>query len=359
MTAMLEKLYEVCQDNFFEEIQMNGNTLKCTICSFNDRYRLEAVSGNGGIELSLSDCQVLTLTPPVRKFLLNHGITDYPLRCSVRFADEMQDALDSLQTVADDLFGFCHDLAEERHTLESAEEALSSNFALRDTPQESSQLDCPAACMMRNKTVFWQLSAGKDFRDLVWCSGRFSGMDLSPQVFIHTDCNPDFNLDTPGKVFEDRFKTVILKKESEFDRMSVPQNEFSPLKSEESGRVVLYQAELFCRGVLKMKVPLIYAVCGDAWFAAEFLVPNRIAVDIVCRPDSSPEDCSDAWISRVLRILRTQHFLSDSSPGNQNSDEHFLQRYPQLGGVHAELIPCTVNPEPFPGHDRLTVYQVR
>ena len=356
MTMMMEKLYEVCQDNFFDDIQMTGDGLTCTVESFSERYRLEAAAADGGIELALSDSRELQVTPSVQQFLRAHRITEYPFRRTVRSEDEMQEALDQLQSAADDLFGFCRDLAEGRHTPESAEAALAGNAALRDTPRESSQLDCAAAAMMRRKNTFLHLSAGSNFQDLVLCSGYFPGIDLSPELFVHTGCSPDFYLDSPGKVFKDRYNTVTLEKEKEFERLIVPTEDIAPGRKEEAGRIILYRTEIASRNFPKMRLPLIYAVCRDDWFAGEFLVPNRIAADIVCHPaaDSSP------WLFRTLKILRARRFLSGPPTGPAEGSDEVLRKYPQLAGMAPELIPGTVIPgRLWPARGDMTVYEVR
>ena len=168
----MEELYELCLDNDFDEVEQEGSTLTCGIRSFDNRYRLEAVEKEDRIELALADSLPLAVTPEVSAFLQKHGEKDYPLRRTIRPADVMQDVLDDLQSAADDLFGFAHDLAEKRHSAESAESALKSNFDLRDTPQEIAQLDGLAAGEMRAKRTCWYPSADRDFRDLVFCSGE-------------------------------------------------------------------------------------------------------------------------------------------------------------------------------------------
>ena len=254
--SMMEELYELCLDNDFDAVKLEGSILTCGIRSFDNRYRLEAVGKEGAVELALADCLPLAVTPEVSAFLQKHGETDYPLRRTVRSADVMQDVLDDLQSAADDLFGFAHDLAEKRHSAKSAESALQSNFDLRDTPRETAQLDGLAAGEMRAKRTCWYPSADRDFRDLVFCSGEYPEIDISPELFIHTDCNPNFDLDAPGIVYEDAHTRVTLRIEREFDRLSVPRGEFAHWASREAGCIILYQAEIVSDRFGRIERPL-------------------------------------------------------------------------------------------------------
>ena len=361
---MLEQLYSLCRNDFFDAVTVNGDTLVCEIPSFDERYRLEAVETGGVLDLELADCAPLAVTPEVLDFLRQHGETAYPLRRRVAAADEIQDALDDLESAADDLFGFAHDLAETRHTPESAEAALAANFALRDTPREHSQLDSRAAGEMREKRTLWYPSAGQDFRDLVFCSGEYPGIGAAPELFVHTDCLPGFDLDAPGTVHADRHTEVTLHMEREFDRFAAPRRKFAHWDCEDAGRIILYRAEVVSDRFGRIVRPVIYAVCENEWFAAEFLAPNRIAVDTVCHVrygnGFGGAVASGAWLLRTLKVLHARHYLSDPAGLEMlDADEEVLCRYPQLAGVPAELRPGTVVPgRLWSNHGDVTVYDV-
>ena len=321
---MLERLFYTCLDNDFDDVELDGDGLSCNIRSFDSRYRLEATEKQGVLELALTDRQPLDTPPEVLEFLRKHGEEGYPLRRTVASPEELQDALDDLQSAADDLIGFAHDLAEGRHTPASAEAALEGNFALRDTPREHAQLDSLFAGEMRDRRTLWYPSAGRDFRDLVtW------GFDRSAGLFVHTGCVPGFDLDAPGKVGEDAHTGVTLHYEREFDRLTVPD-----ACDENAGCVLLYRAEIVSDRLGRIMKPLIYAVCGDAWFAAEFLAPNRIAAETVFDLRGN----AGAWLTRALKLLHTKHFISAALP-ETGADGGVLQKYPQLAGVPATLVP--------------------
>ena len=321
---MLKQLFDICIDNDFDDVELDGGVLTCDIRSFDSLYRLTAVEKNGFLELSLSDCAPLAAAPEVLTFFARHGAAGYPLRRKIRSRSKIQDALDDLQSAADDLFGFARDLAEARHTPVSADAALECNFSLRDTPLEYSQLDCLFAGTMRDRRTLWRLSAGKDCRDLIaW------GFDRSTELFVHTDRVPGFDLDAPGKVCEDAQTRVTLRFEKEFDRLTVPD-----ARGENAGRVLLYRAEIVSERFGKSEKPLIHVVCGDAWFAAEFLVPNRITAETVFDPRGG----AGAWLTHALKILHTKHFITGASP-ETGADENVLRKYPQLAGVTAALVP--------------------
>lgn len=361
---MLERLYRICLDNDFDGVTVNGGTLECRVPSFAERYRLEARERGGVLEIDLADCAPLAATPEVLAFLRRHDEPRYPLRRTVASPEEIQDALDDLQSAADDLFGFSHDLAEARHTSASADAALEANFALRDTPFEISQLDCRAAGMMHDRRTLWYPSAGDDFRDLIFCSGRYPGIDLAPELFVHTDCSVRFDLDSPGRVHEDAHTAVTLHPDREFDRMTVPHREFAHWECEDAGRVRLYRAEIVSDRFGTITRPLIYAVCENEWFAAEFLAPNRVAVDTVCHVrygnGFGGAVASGAWLLRALKLLRTRHYLSDPALGMQDADEEVLRRYPQLAGAPVRLVPGKTIPGKFwSKHGDVTVYEVR
>ena len=362
--SMLEEFYDICLDNDFDDVVVHDNVIYCNIRSFDNRYHLQAVQKSNTLELSLSDCMVFDVTPEVLEFLKNHGEMSYPICRTVRSTDEIQDKLDELQSTADDLFGFCHDLAERRHTEFSAESALQSVFSLRDTPLEIAQLDPRAAYEMRAKSVLWYPSAGKDFRDLIFCSGEYPGIGITPELFVHTDCMPDFDLDIPGTVYKDRHTAVTLYKEREFDCLTVPQMEFAHWKSHDAGRIILYRAEIISDRFGKIEKPLIYVVCENEWFAAEFLIPNRITVETVCHvrygSGFGGAATSGAWLLNVLKILRTRCFISDPIPEMQDGDYTVMKKYPQLAGECAEFEPqLEIDGKIWSNHGEVTVYAIR
>ncbi len=362
--SMLEAFYNACLENDFDDIKLKGNVLNCHIRSFDNRYHLQAVQKGSFLELVLADRMTIDITPDVLVFLQKHGESSYPLCRIVRSSKEIQHALDELQSVADDLLGFCRDLAERRHTDVSAERAFQSSFSLRDTPQELAQLDSRAAYEMRAKSVLWYPSAGNDFRDLIFCSGEYPGINSTPELFVHTDCMPDFDLDTPGVVHKDPYTTVALYKEREFDRLTVPQMEFAHWKSQEAGRMILYRVEMISDRFGKIERPLIYVVCENEWFAAEFLIPNRIAVETVCRvrygSGFGGAATSGAWLLNVLKILRTRCFISDPLLEMQDGDYTVLKKYLQLAGVPAELATqLEIDGKLWSNHGDVTVYEVR
>ncbi len=362
--SMLEEFYNICLENDFDDIRINGNVLNCDVRSFDHRYHLQAVQKKSTLELFLEDNVPFDVTPEVLDLLKNHGEMSYPICRTVRSTDEIQDKLDELQSAADDLLGFCRDLAERRHTEVSAESALQCNFSLRDTPQEIAQLDPRAAYEMRAKRVLWYPSAGNDFRDLIFCSGEYPGIDITPELFVHTDCMPDFDLDTPGAVYKDRHTAVTLYKEREFDRMTVPQMEFAHWKSHDAGRIILYRAEIISDRFGKIEQHLLYVVCENEWFAAEFLIPNRIAVETVCRvrygSGFGGAAASGAWLLNVLKILRTRYFISDPLPKMQDGDHAVMKKYPQLAGECAEFEPQQeIDGKIWSNHGDVTVYAIR
>lgn len=360
---MLERLFHTCIDNFFDDVTVDGGRLGCEIPSFDRRYRLAARESRGVLELELADSAPLAVTPEVQDFLHRHGEPGYPLRRIVACPEELQDALDDLQSAADDLFGFSRDLAEGRHTLASAESALEANFALRDTPREHAQLDSPAADAMREKRLLWYPSAGPDFRDLVFCSGEYPGVDVAPELFVHTDSSPQFDMSAPGRVHEDAHTAVTLHPVREFDRLTVPRREFAHFDSEDAGRIALYRAEVVSDRFGSFARPLVYAACENEWFAAKFLAPNRIAAAVVCHvrygSGFGGAAASGAWLLRALKPLRTRFFISDPQLEMQDADERVLRRYPELAGPPAALTPGTVIPGKFwSRHGDVTVYSV-
>lgn len=361
---MMEKIYQVCRDCYFDELKMEDGILHGVIGSFREVQQLDASEQDGRLEMRLQDTRPLDVTPEVLAFLRNHGENTYPLRRETGSMDEVEETLENLMSAADDLIGFCHDIAEGRHTLDSAESALRCNFLLRDTPQESSQLDCQAVHAMLSKRMLWYPSAGDDFYDLILSSGEYRVMSPEPDLFVHTDCgDPDFDLDRPGTVFSDKFRHITLHQEKEFDRMTVPHKEFAHWGSAQAGRIILYRAEIVRKDFPTLEFPLIYAVCENEWFAAEFLAPNRIAVDTVCRvrygSSLGGAAASGAWLFHTLKSLHTRFFIADSMPQMRDADEKVLKRYPQLDGVPAALHPHAVIPaKQWPYHGDVTIYKV-
>ena len=136
----------------------------------------------------------------------------------------------------------------------------------------------------------------------------------------------------PGKVYEDAHGCVTLHLEREFDRLTVSQ----PARDEnsDSGRVLLYRAEIVSDRFGRSEKPLVQAVCGDAWFAAEFLVPNRLAAETVF----DWRDGAGAWLMRALKILHARRFIS-AAPSDAGGGDDVWKKYPQLAGVPTTLVP--------------------
>ena len=365
--SLIKDVYDACVENYFDDIKQKEQAISCKVKSFDELYLLEANQCGESVVLKLSDSRDFDLSPQAFVFLQEHGETEYPLQRKINSAEEIQDALDELQSAADDLLGFARDIAENRHTLQSAEAALQCNYDLRDTPQETSQLDSLAAEWMRIFRTLWYPSAGGDLRDLLFLSGKYPHIDIAPQLFIHTDCSPesaDFDIDKCGVIFDDQHTKIELQPDREFDRLDLPRRQFASLDCANAGRIILYQVKIASDRFGEITRPLIYAVCENEWFAANVLAPNRIALDAVCHVryggGFGGALSNGAWLINTLRSLRAKYFISDPVLDYVDGDRNVLSTFPQLNGVPAELDRpiTTINSRNWSGHGDVTIYEL-
>ena len=360
-----ERLIAVCRGNFFDDIAVAGNRLSCTIPSFDARYHLEARAEHGMVTLRLSDVRPAELDCDCARFLAAHGETDYPLTRRERRDADWQEVLDDLQSAADDLFGLLHDLAEARHQRRSADAALARAVSFRDTPYEHALLDSRLVDTLRDHRCAWYPSCDTDFRDLLFLSGEYPGIACRPELFIHTDCCPNLEF-APGQVVhEDEHTRVTLEQIDSFTALPIPELRFCHFRKPELlGKVfdcmVRVESDRF--GTIRQRV--VYAVCENEWFAANLLIPNRVAVEAVCHvrygAGFGGANNSGAWLVRTLRALHAKWYVSDPSGLDHDGGnlDAVFREFPQLDGIPAEFgTPAATIPGKYwSNHGDVSVY---
>lgn len=365
--SLLEDFMELCEENDFDNIESNSFAMQCDIRSFEHRYRLTAEMAANRLLVRLSDLgRRVEPTPEVLGFLNRCGEKSYPLLRVCSSIRDGQKVLDDLQSAGDDLFEFCHDLAEGRHTPESAWSAYRKMTSFRDTPEELPVLDSLAAGEMKAHRAAWYPSAGTDFRDLIFLSGEYPEIDIAPELFIHTDSDPGFEFADKQVVYEDDHTCVTLTKEREFDRLPVPALQFADFSDRKNaGRIALFQAEIESDRFGTLTRKLIYAVCENEWFAANLLVPNRVPVETVCHirygSGFGGARNSGAWLLHTLKILHARNYVSD--PAGAKTDDTVQgvwKSFPQLQGETPRLVPGTVIPgRIWSNHGDVTCYELQ
>lgn len=327
------------------EYRIDGDRLVSDFKSFHNHYHLSAQAEHGGVALALDS----GFTPDAEslRFLAGYGETQYPLFRHCPRDAAWQKVLDRMQSSADDLLGFAQDIAEQRHTVESAKAAFECAKSYRDTPEEIAMLDSPLVERMRDHaSCAWYPSAGDDCRDLFYLCGEYPGIATMPDLFIHTDALPPEFING-GEVYRDKHTVITAKFVREYDRLPKQQKEFAHWQKN-PGYAAEYRMKIEsdCFGAFERS--LLYIVCENEFFVANLLIPNRIALDTICRVrygnSFGGANNSGAWILSSLNILRVKHFLSDPHRESQSSDFSVLEKYPQLNGYPARIVPGTVIP---------------
>lgn len=354
-----ERFLEVLENNGME-YRFAGDRLISECASFHNRYHLSAKSQHDGIALRLDS----GFAPDAESlcFLAGHGEMQYPLfRYCPRNAD-WQTVLDEIQSSADDLLGFAQDIAEQRHTVESAEAALACVKSYRNTPEEIAMLNSLLTERMRDHVCAWYPSAGNDCRDLLYLCGEYPGISFMPDLFIHTDALPP-EFVNGGEAYRDKHTAVTARLVREYDHLPKQEKMFAHWQKN-SGYTAEYRMKIESDRFGIFERSLLYAVCENEFFAANLLVPNRIALDTVChvRYGSSLGGAtnSGAWILSALKILHVKHFLSDPHRQQRSPDFSVLRQFPQLNGHPARLAPGTVIPgQLWSNYGDVTCFEVK
>ena len=361
------RLIAVCRDNDFDDIRVEGPFLGCDIRSFDEKYRLEAKAENGRVTLRLSDYRRMKISPEAKDFIFDRGETDYPLvRREPRDAD-WQAVLDDLQSAGDDLFGLLRDISEARHRRDSARAALERAVSFRDTPAEHALLDSRLVETLRDHRCAWYPSCNEDFRDLLFLSGNYPGIDCAPELFIHTDCCPHVEFVPGGVTYEDVHTRVTLEQVDELDRLPFREARFCHFRREELfGRVFDCRVRVDSDRFGEIVRRVVYAVCENEYFAANVLIPNRVPVETVCHvrygSGFGGANNSGAWLVRTLRALHARWYVSDRSGLDMKGGdlERVFIEYPMLDGVPAEFGPpaATIPAKYWSDHGDVSVYPV-
>ncbi len=196
----------------------------------------------------------------------------------------------------------------------------------------------------------WYPSAGDDFRDLIFLSGKYPCIDTAPELFIHTDCSAVFMFHKKDNiVYEDGHTVIRAEKLQNFERLH-PVQEFAHFQCAKTynGRTALFQISIDSDTFGHIERKLLYAVCENEWFAGNILVPQRIPIDTICRVrygngfGGAVNDGS--WLVPAMNILGTKNFFSDPEIDFDTPTEDVLKRYPHLDVPPVKFQPGLVIP---------------
>ncbi len=196
----------------------------------------------------------------------------------------------------------------------------------------------------------WYPSAGGDFRDIMFLSGKYPGIDVEPELFIHTDCDASFMFYKKDFiVYQDERTTVRAVRLQNFERLH-PVQEFADFQCAKTynGRTALFQISIDSDTFGHIERKLLYAVCENEWFAGNIFVPQRIPIDTICRiryGNGFGGALNDgSWLISAMNVLKTKNFFSDPEINLAVPTADVLDRYPCMNVPPVKFQPGLVIP---------------
>lgn len=224
----------------------------------------------------------------------------------------------------------------------------------------------------RHNRCAWYPSAGSDFRDLMFLSGLYENINVSADLFIHTDSNPsvDFKRNSYDKkeliLYRDVRTQVKIEDIKYCDFSPKIQNKFSHFCSYSdisfvaSGNVKI-ESEIL--GTFNKK--LIYIGCENEWFAANILIPNKLKIHYICHVryggGFGGANNNGQWLLKTLKTLNCKYYFSDKNINELNeSNKDVFNTYPQINGESSVLNEITVIPShSWSDSGDVTLYEVQ
>jgi hypothetical protein len=196
--------------------------------------------------------------------------------------------------------------------------------------------------------IAWYLSAGTDFRPLLYLSRQFkeiskpiTGDDPAPpDIFLFTDYFPwkesDF-LDTPTIQIDGRTEVFVTSME-ELPPLNIPLDAeivAFPEGSIATGRIIFMEVTVNSSVLGKISYPVLYAFAENESFCAEkiFAHDGKISHVIHVRYGGGCGGggfASGIWINNVLKRLQCEVLITDGHYHMQAGDECAQKKYPVL-----------------------------
>ncbi len=212
--------------------------------------------------------------------------------------------------------------------------------------------------------IAWYLSAGTDFRPLLYLSPQFAEIStpnngddpVPPDIFLFTDYFPwsqsDF-LDTPNIHIDDRTEVLVTSMEElpPFNMPLDPEIVDFPEGSIATSRVIFMEVTVNSTVLGKISYPVIYAFAENESFCAEKILQyhGKISHIIHVRYGGGCGGggrASGIWINNVLKRLYCEVLITDDHYSMQTGDKWAQKRYPVLAlqGRPPKFVPIRVVP---------------
>ena len=197
--------------------------------------------------------------------------------------------------------------------------------------------------------IAWYPSAGTDFRDLLYLHPNYSARNPArvrepqpPDIFLHTDYYPWQSsrfLDSKT-IYRDNRTKVYMKYIEELPRCDITLDERIvdfPNGSIATGRVIFLDIEITSSVLGNYSYPVVYAFVENAAFCAERMLPNNACISHIVHVRfggglGGGGKSTGVWLLNVLRKLRCEVFVTDSSYGRHSGDVRIYELYPELSG---------------------------
>ncbi len=226
---------------------------------------------------------------------------------------------------------------------------------------------------IRNNTCVWYPSAGDDFRDLMFLSGSYPNIDVSADLFIHTDCDP-FRVFTKNSLDEKKELTLYKDDRTHISMYNINYQHFSPKTKNMFSHFSSYSDISFvASGNIKIESEilgtinkkLIYIGCENEWFVANALIPNKLKIDYICHVryggGFGGANNDGQWLLKTLKTLNCKYYFSDKNIDElYESDKDVFNAYPQINGESSVLKEITVIPShSWSDSGDVTLYEVQ
>jgi hypothetical protein len=193
--------------------------------------------------------------------------------------------------------------------------------------------------------IAWYPSAGTDFRDLMYLSGRYKEHSnatgaLPPDIYLHTDYRHSSRstfLDTK-MVYSDEKTTIEVIEFEELPQCILPRDDavvFFADRNDATDRVLYLKLRVSSTILGDYEVPLLYAFVENAAFCAEKLLPSKSKISHIVHIRygggcGGGGYASGGWLLNVLQQLGCELFITDGRHKLQSGDERVCELYPSL-----------------------------
>ena len=195
--------------------------------------------------------------------------------------------------------------------------------------------------------IAWYLSAGTDFRPLLYLDPRYAEISkpsqpdpVPPDIFLFTDYFPwdhsDF-LDTPN-IHIDKRTEVFVNSIEELPNLHIPLDEGIvdfPQGSHATGRVIFLEVKIKSTILGEYTYPVVYAFVENESFCAAKMLPLHARISHIIHVRygggcGGGGNASGIWIHNVLKRLGCEVLISDGHYHLQPGDELAKSKYATL-----------------------------